>query len=96
MGFGFGVEDAPDIRSLDSVRGSLVTQEDTIILALIERAAFSENRDTYTDVVRRNPGWPFFPSAPLLPVSDSPRIDSVDVNAQILRRYVDEVSHSSG
>jgi hypothetical protein len=38
-----------DLLSLDSIRGSLGRQEETIIFALIERAAFRENKPIYTD-----------------------------------------------
>lgn len=36
-------------RSLDSVRGSLIRQEETIIFALIEREQFRQNSIIYTD-----------------------------------------------
>jgi chorismate mutase len=42
-----------DLLSLDSIRGSLVRQEETIIFALIERAAFRHNPSIYTEKTMR-------------------------------------------
>lgn len=44
------LSDAPLVsRSLDSVRSSLIRQEETIIFALIEREQFRQNSAIYTD-----------------------------------------------
>eukprot|EP00752_Nemacystus_decipiens_P005210 g4729.t1 len=120
-------------RSLDSVRGSLIRQEETIIFALIEREQFRCNTAIYTDrtfrVNRRDAAdiygrdasfleymlceteklhatvrrymsleelafFPMFLPEPILPPLDFPRLlapNDVNVNDQILSRYVSEI-----
>ncbi|CAM9641987.1 unnamed protein product [Ectocarpus fasciculatus] len=120
-------------RSLESVRGSLIRQEETIIFALIEREQFRCNNAIYTDrtfrvnrsdaadiygrdasfleymlseteklhaTVRRYMSleelafFPMFLPEPILPPLDFPRLlapNDVNVNGQILKRYVSEI-----
>eukprot|EP00903_Cladosiphon_okamuranus_P009142 g8735.t1 len=120
-------------RSLESVRGSLIRQEETIIFALIEREQFRCNTAIYTDRtfrvnrsdaadiygrdasfleymlseteklharVRRYMSleelafFPMFLPEPILPPLDFPRLlapNDVNVNDQILSRYVSEI-----
>ncbi|CAN0391375.1 unnamed protein product [Ectocarpus sp. 12 AP-2014] len=120
-------------RSLESVRGSLIRQEETIIFALIEREQFRCNNAIYTDrtfrvnrsdaadiygrdgsfleymlceteklhaTVRRYMSleelafFPMFLPEPILPPLDFPRLlapNDVNVNDQILKRYVSEI-----
>ncbi|CAM9282725.1 unnamed protein product [Hapterophycus canaliculatus] len=120
-------------RNLDSVRGSLIRQEETIIFALIEREQFRCNSAIYTDrtfrvnrsdaadiygrdasfleymlceteklhaTVRRYMSleelafFPMFLPEPILPPLEFPRLlapNNVNVNDQILSRYVTEI-----
>lgn len=120
-------------RSLDSVRSSLIRQEETIIFSLIEREQFGHNPKIYTDrdfrlnrkdvadiygrdasfleymlceteklhaTVRRYMSleelafFPMFLPEPILPALNFPRLlapNDVNVNDQILKRYISEI-----
>ena len=77
-----------DVFSLNSIRGTLIRQEETIIFALIERAQFKKNNKIYN-----NNGWnlkkPDSSSASLL---DWMFIQTESVHSQV-RRYTSPDEH---
>lgn len=77
-----------DVFSLNSIRGTLIRQEETIIFALIERAQFKKNNKIYN-----NDGWnlkkPDSSSASLL---DWMFIQTESIHSQV-RRYTSPDEH---
>jgi len=83
-----------DVMSLDSIRSTLIRQEDSIIFALIERAQFRQNQAIYAKgILQLDPSIPDYPFLKTLSFLEYLLLETEKLHGKV-RRYTSPEEHA--